>query len=374
LIALWAIVAVSVFCLVQTKFHHYILPAIPPLALLVAFLLDDVAAGRARLHPLYAALAIGIVLLICRDLMHEPERWIEMFVFRYDRPWPSIDPWQIDPSDGFLGLGLIASVALVIAATPLRRIGVAALGAAGLAICVWALQVYMPLAGTHWGMGDAIRTYYRERSIHGQKLVYYGAGQFYDDWHRLPPKWSFETFIPESLQIGQPMAITIQINAIKRRDEEGTKEHELVLAGAVSAIDDHAVEVMFSPGQIEKLRPVLATAAKAPRGYRRPIRAVEAERLIAWQLYWRGENFWSGDEIVGPVPEMKTAFMKTDNVAFNKYINDRALSPLGRRYFVVTEAGRIMGIKNLLPTPRARDSFEVLDTSSNKFSLAAFWL
>ena len=48
---------------------------------------------RERLHPLYAALGVGIVLLITRDLMWEPERWIEMFVFRYDRPWPSGEPW-----------------------------------------------------------------------------------------------------------------------------------------------------------------------------------------------------------------------------------------------------------------------------------------
>ena len=83
---LWAIVAFALFSLVQTKFHHYILPAVPPLALLVAFLLDDIASGRERLHPLYAVLGVAIVMLVCRDLMHEPERWIEMFVFRYDRP------------------------------------------------------------------------------------------------------------------------------------------------------------------------------------------------------------------------------------------------------------------------------------------------
>ena len=96
--------------------------------------------------------------------------------------------------------------------------------------------------------------------------------------------------------------------------------------------------------------------------------------MIAWQLYWRGENFWSGDEIVGPIPDMKTAFVKTDNVEFTKYINDRTRAPLGRRYFIVTEAGRITSVRSMLPTQRARDSFEVIDTSSNKFSIAAFYL
>ena len=69
---------------------------------------------------------------------------------------------------------------------------------------------------------------------------------------------------------------------------------------------------------------------------------------------------------------MKTAFVKTDNVEFIKYINDRTRAPLGRRYFVVTEAGRITGVRSMLPTQRARDTFEVLDSTSNKFSIASF--
>jgi len=74
-VALWAICGVAVFSLVTTKFHHYILPAIPALGILVAFFLDDLLAGRDRLHPIYAALGIGIVLLVARDLMWEPDRW-----------------------------------------------------------------------------------------------------------------------------------------------------------------------------------------------------------------------------------------------------------------------------------------------------------
>ncbi|TMQ22825.1 MAG: hypothetical protein E6J91_00955 [Deltaproteobacteria bacterium] len=71
---------------------------------------------------------------------------------------------------------------------------------------------------------------------------------------------------------------------------------------------------------------------------------------------------------------MKTAFVKTDNIEFTRYINDRTRAPLGRRYFLITEAGRITSARAGLPTQRARDSYEVIDTTSNKFSLAAFWL
>jgi 4-amino-4-deoxy-L-arabinose transferase-like glycosyltransferase len=370
MVALWAIGSVAFFSLVQTKFHHYILPAIPALGLLVAFLLEDLAARRDRLHPIYAALGIAIVLLICRDLMHEPERWIEMFVFRYDRPWPFGEPWQLDPSDGILGLGIASAVAIAIAATRWRRLGIICLGTAGLAICIWSLQVYMPAAGPHWGMGDGVRAYYDQRTIYGQKLVYFGLGELHDDWQGTGDRWTFETHVPDTLQVGQPMTIKIQVN---KASDERIMEQELALIGTATGITDHAVEVTLAPGERAKLDPLIARGKTGPRG-RPPVRVVDADRLIAWQLYWRGENFWSGDEIWGFLPEMKTAFVKTDNIEFTKYINDRTRAPLGRRYFLITEAGRISGVRSMLPTQRARDTYEVIDTSSNKFSVAAFWL
>jgi 4-amino-4-deoxy-L-arabinose transferase-like glycosyltransferase len=380
IVALWAMMAVTVFAIVQTKFHHYILPAVPPLGILVAFFLDDIVARRDRLHPLFAAIGSGIVLLICRDLMFEPERWIEMFTFRYDRPWPAVDPYQIDPSDGFLALGVCAAIAIPIAATRFVRLGVTAVAAAGLAICVWALQVYMPLAGTHWGMRDAVRAYYEQRTIYGDKIVYFDSAQVAADWPTPEHgafSWSFETFIPDTLQIQQPMTVKIQL--VKPEDER-VIEKEVTLVGAVTAIGDHDVRVTFQLGEYSKLQPILARPA-AQKRVRAPVHAVDADRLIAWQLYWRGENFWSGGEIWGHqatardvFPEMKTSFVKTDNVEFNKFIKDPLRAPIGRRYFIMTEASRITSVRALLPTQRARDSFEVIDTTSNKFSIAAFWM
>ncbi len=198
-VALWAIAGAVFFSIVQTKFHHYILPVVPAFGILVAFLLDDVLAGRDRLHPLWAVLAAAITLLLCRDLVHEPERWIEMFVFRYDRPWPNAEPYQIDPSDGFLALGLAGAFVMLLLATPWKRLAVAAVGTVGLAICVWSLQCYMPVAGRHWGMREAIHAYYAQRTVYGEKCVYFGPGELWDDWHDVGDTWSFETFVPDNL-------------------------------------------------------------------------------------------------------------------------------------------------------------------------------
>ena len=372
MIGLWAICGIALFCLVQTKFHHYVLPAVPALCILVALFLDDMVAGRERLHWIYAALGIGIVLLIARDLMWEPERWIEMFVYRYDRPWPSAEPYQVDPSDGFLGLGIIAAIALAVAALPWRRIGVAMLGVAGLAICIWSLQSYMPDAGKHWGMREAMRTYYEQRTVYGQKNVYFAAHQIYDEWNDVRSSWRFETFIPDTLHIGQPMTIRVQLN---KQEKEDLVETEVAMLGTVTRIGDHDVDVTFVPGERAKLEPLLVRAKREKRkAVRRPIHVVDADRLVAWQLYWRGENFWSSDELFGPVPEMRTGFNKPDNADFQKYMGDRTKAPLGRRYFLVTEAGRATSVRSMLPTTRAKETFEVLDTTSNKFSLVGFYL
>lgn len=377
LVGIWAIATVAFFSLVQTKFHHYILPAVPALGLLVAFFLDDVLARRVRVHWLWMAIAAAIALLLTRDMMFEEKQWVEMFIFRYDRPWPSTAPWSIDTSDGFLALGLTAALAMGLLASRYRALGVAAVGAAALGCALWAMHVYMPIAGDHWGMRGAIRAYYRERRIDGPRIIYFGGRQLYDEWKGRPREYAFDVFVPERLVEGQPMTVRLTVN---RWDQPRTTESDTVLLGTVKQIGGHRVTVALPEAELAKLDPILAAAAKAPRpGWRRgdeqrPVRVIEGDRLIAWQLYWRGENFWSGDEMFGWLPENKVAFIKTDNVAFLKYINDRTLAPLGKRYFVVTESGRAMGLRNSLPTERAQKTFEVIDTSSNKFTTVAFYL
>jgi 4-amino-4-deoxy-L-arabinose transferase-like glycosyltransferase len=369
MIGLWSIAAVAVFCLIQTKFHHYILPAIPPLGLLVAFLLDDIYARRERLHLLFAALGAGIVLLICRDLMFEPDRWIEMFVFLYNRPWPGAEPYAIDPSDGFLVLGIAGAAAILVLGTRFARIGVVAVAGVGVAICIWALQVYMPIAGTHWGMGDAARTYYEQRTIYGQQLVYFGTGQLHDDWAGAGDTWSFETKIPDAFQVGQPMTLDIRVH---EADAPKVSEQQLVLAGTATSFGDHSITITLAPGERARLAPLIASGANGKRGARPPIRIVDADRLLAYQLYWRGENFWSAEEILGFLPETKTAFPNPNNAEITKYLADRSRMPLGRRYFVLAAAGTLANIKALLPTQRGKDTFDIIDRTSNKFWLGSF--
>lgn len=382
MIGAWAVVATALFSLSQTKFHHYIFPAVPALAILVALWLDDVLAGRIRPAWVVGAFGAAIMLLLARDMMFEEKQWIEMYVYRYDRPWPSQQPYGIDTSDGFLVIGLVGAAAVMLLATPWKRLGVFATGATALGTALWAMHVYMPIAGQHWGMRDAVARYYQVRQIYGQKLVYANPRQFADDWAPIidgkRTSWDFDTVVPESFQDGQPMAVNIEIQGATGNDGR------LLARGAARRVGHHTLRIDFRPGELGPIGGAVAryrTSRRVPCAPRaRPgrvacaIRVVDADRLIAWQLYWRGENFWSGDEIWGPLPEMKTAMKETDNVAFLRYLKDPNLAPEGRKYYIVTEASRPGTLKTVLPTATARDTVEVLDTTSNKFSLAVFQL
>lgn len=368
LMGIWAVVSVAFFVAVQTKFHHYILPAIPALGVLIALWLDDVLTGRVRHVAIPVVAGIGLVLLLTRDLMGEHEQLIEMFVYRYDRPWPSGAPWFVDASDAFLGFGLASAAALLLFAVRRARVlGLAAFAVVALSFCVWTINVYMTHAARHWGMRDAMQTYYRERQIHGIDIRYYGARQLADEWAGFQGSYPIETVVPDHIGAGQPMTIHIEI-----ADNAGIVSEEVELSGTVSRIGENRVWVDLTAAELARLAPLIERGRSEPLPHMRPWKQVDADRLIAWQLYWRGENFWSGDEIWGRFDDTKTAFKDTDNKAFLEYLNGPGRK--NRRYYLVTEAGRARGLKNTLPTEQAKETFEILDTTSNKFTLLTFVL
>ena len=359
LIGAWAVVATALFSLSQTKFRHYIFPAVPAYAILVGLWLDDLLAGRVKPSLILGAFGAGVVLLLARDMMHEEKQWVEMFIYRDDRPWPSTSPWSIDTSDAFLVMGLGGAAASLLLGLRWRRLAVAALGTVALGTALWGLHVYQPIATTHWGSRDAARKYYQERQIYGEKLTYFSPRQFHDDWARGPAHWDFDTFIPDAYQDGQPMTLTIEVQGT-------TQPLAFTLRGRSRAVGDHTLRIDLDPAAVAPVRDAARKYGKLRRGNKRPLRVVDADRLIGWQMYWRGENFWSGDELWTQLNN------DSSNARFTAYMNDRTQAPEGRRYFVITEAGRAASLRSLLPTETARETVQVIDTTGNKFSLLVF--
>ena len=90
------------------------------------------------------------------------------------------------------------------------------------------------------------------------------------------------------------------------------------------------------------------------------------ERLIAYQMYWRGETFYTKNEIYEGPMEDRTVF---DQDGADEKLKTWIEHHRGHRHFFLFERGQQAHLQSLLP-PESRASFEVLDSRNNKFSLA----
>ena len=95
--AIWFVAGYAVVSLSMTKFHHYILPALPGLAIVVGCFLDDLLGrARGRLALLAAVVGIPLLLLVTFDLaaaQKNAQHFIWLFSYDYintpqGRPWP----------------------------------------------------------------------------------------------------------------------------------------------------------------------------------------------------------------------------------------------------------------------------------------------
>jgi hypothetical protein len=96
------------------------------------------------------------------------------------------------------------------------------------------------------------------------------------------------------------------------------------------------------------------------------LRRSPEERLIAYNMYWRGETFYSQNEIYEGPMEDRTVF---DMEQADEKMQEWCKTHRGNRVFILFENGRQQRVKSLLP-PDARESFRVLYEKNNKFSLA----
>ncbi|MDX2052912.1 MAG: glycosyltransferase family 39 protein [Polyangiaceae bacterium] len=187
---LWLLCAYGVFSVTLTKFHHYILPAVPPIAILTAVTFAPIFTRNRNLSSAdslaqdpnavmrYAPLSFAAACLLAtigRDFVFqfpgdvEPaSRLIALFTYIYDRAWPA----NLDYSrtlQAFVAAFVLVSFLLCLART--RR-------AAFLTFCalsvIWAgfgVNVYLTQTAEHWGQRSTISAYYRARRSPSEPLV-----------------------------------------------------------------------------------------------------------------------------------------------------------------------------------------------------------
>jgi 4-amino-4-deoxy-L-arabinose transferase-like glycosyltransferase len=86
--ALWVAFSFTLLGSSATKFHHYVFPILPGLAILIALFVDRM--WTEGIAPNTMSLVFGFVLflLVGHDLANNPKDFTDLFVYNYDRPYP----------------------------------------------------------------------------------------------------------------------------------------------------------------------------------------------------------------------------------------------------------------------------------------------
>lgn len=166
----WFGIGFALFTLMGTKFHHYALPLLPPLAVMTGLLLDRMLARRGAL---YGAIALGaalLTLMVGRDLADSPIRLLHLITYNYTRPWPD----TLDLSGALWTLACLASLAsaaMIIARW--RHVLTPAFIAIGVLCGAWVVNVYLLAVSPHWSQRELVVRYERARLDTPGALVAY---------------------------------------------------------------------------------------------------------------------------------------------------------------------------------------------------------
>jgi hypothetical protein len=349
LLVMWTVLAFALFSFMGTKFHHYIFPAVPPIALLIGVVLDDMLGTgplvKRGAMPLYlGGLAASATLLVMGVA-----RFMPGSIFG-TKP----DGRMADPSIAIgvvlllLGAGVAVLIvrqlrcldepAVVSAEDPAvaaesadasahtsRMIAAGAVAAALLLVVVGRDLIITPQGADQPG---AIR------------LLQLFTYNYRRGW---PDSLDFSAVLAGFTAIGVVVSLALAVKAVRRHAVAAMCAFAFVWG--LWGLDVYMQRTAQHWGQHEVI-----AAYYADRGS-------PAEMLVAYQMNWKGENFYTGNHV--------PAFVSTGST-FTTWIKKEKDAGVKVLYFI-TEHGRISGLKSEVGAKAYR---EVTDkVLCNKFVL-----
>ncbi|MEI9941370.1 MAG: glycosyltransferase family 39 protein [Pseudomonadota bacterium] len=338
--ALWFTIAFAMFTITLTKFHHYALPTVPPIAAVTGVMLDRAIDPRALSRPrqalaYFSGLSLGALLLVYGAL-----RW-----FAGTSNGRLLDG-HLPPSAPVLGSALFACGGLLALYT-LKKFGQApshedgsfeakyeraVLALLGVAAAVPIVLVGRDLSTTV--LGD----------IEGQARLMH---LFTYNYRRAWPSESldFNAILSAFTVVSALLALGFAWPSLRR--------HALALFALVAVLwtawglDVYLVNASPHWGQRETILAYYA-ARKGPE-----------EPFVAYQMNWKGENFYTGNRV--------PAFVSS-GAKFKSWIAEQKKKGTKVMFFT-TEHSRIASLKSELGPVK---DFKVLTDRSlnNKFTVA----
>ncbi|HYI01090.1 hypothetical protein, partial [Hyalangium sp.] len=89
LAVLWVAFSFWLLASSATKFHHYVFPILPGMAILLALFIDRLWQDGPAEHAVSLLFGLVLFILVGKDLAETPKNFTDLFVYNYDRPYPS---------------------------------------------------------------------------------------------------------------------------------------------------------------------------------------------------------------------------------------------------------------------------------------------
>lgn len=160
-VLIWGLWVFTFFTMSQTKFHHYIFPAVPAFAILVALWVRWLAdAPKKRLSLVLSVVILLLLSIIGRDLLNDPKHLVNLFTYKYDRTYPREVHARL-----FLGVIMGIGAAALLVSYLRKRMDQALLGYGLLAglFAAWISHHHFNMLSPHWSQYHLFDTFYEEK-------------------------------------------------------------------------------------------------------------------------------------------------------------------------------------------------------------------
>jgi 4-amino-4-deoxy-L-arabinose transferase-like glycosyltransferase len=148
-----------------TKFHHYVFPLLPPMAIAIGLFIDKLWDEGIEAHAVALLFGAPLFVLVGKDLVATPKNFTDLFVYNYDRPYPLKEVVERFGVQNLLRSGMVlVGVAAGAFALMRSKVGLFASGLAGvLAFALWFNWGHWVDLSHHWTQRDQFWRYYSMR-------------------------------------------------------------------------------------------------------------------------------------------------------------------------------------------------------------------
>jgi 4-amino-4-deoxy-L-arabinose transferase-like glycosyltransferase len=161
LLVIWAVFGFALFTISTTKFHHYIFPAVPPMAILIGIALSRLwEAKPTALEKVSLLAGAGLLAAVTPILLDRPYQFINLFIYKYDRHYPELESastWM------GVGVGIFALGLLLLLLPKLAKVAAVVLCAGAITITGWNIHGMMTGYEDNLSLRDAFEAYYTLR-------------------------------------------------------------------------------------------------------------------------------------------------------------------------------------------------------------------